>query len=50
MKYNTVGLHFKEWTHVMHDDDDCWMLRVADIDVAVSIFIIFSGVIVYKSL
>ena len=33
-------MHFKEWTHT--NDDDCMMLCVTDIDVAVSAFIITS--------
>ena len=39
MKYITAGLHFKERTYNVMHDDDCGMLCVADVDVAVSVFI-----------
>ena len=38
-RWNTVGLHFKEWTQNVMHDDDCTMLCVADIDVAGSVVI-----------
>ena len=41
LKCSAVGLPFKEWTHNVMQDDDYGMLCVTDIDVAISVFIIF---------